>query len=67
MAKFTPDYETYKASDEYKKQQEKLNKLQDEEEYNADKDPDGYEMYKQLVSIPKVSPFQIALTIYCTI
>ena len=50
QAAFAPLMEAYLASEDYVKLQETLSKAEDEDEYKNDTDPQGFFMYKKLVS-----------------
>jgi hypothetical protein len=50
LAKFVPEYETYKASEEYEKLQKGPTTPDEDEEYNRDMDPLGYQKYEDMVS-----------------
>lgn len=49
LAKFVPEYEAYKASEEYEKLQKNPDG-EDDDDYKKDTDPNGYQKYEDMVS-----------------
>ena len=50
LAKLEPQIQEWMESPKYTELQEKLNKAEDEDEYKNDDDPEGFKLYKSLVS-----------------
>jgi len=61
--KFQPEFDTYKASEEYKKLCDELKKKDEDDEFRNDYDPKGYDLYLKSVKDPISSAYEFPVLV----